>query len=90
VQADHLALTGLVDPIGDHQGAMLDPTTGPHLLDLGVQSQVRIGALQRPLPEGLDLLVQATTQPGYLILAHPGQPQGLHQPIDLAGRDAVT
>jgi hypothetical protein len=89
VQADHLALAGLVDPVGDHQGPVLDPTAGPDLLHLGVQPQVWIGAVQGPLPEGGDLLVQAATQPGDGVLGHPGQPQGLHQPIHLAGGDAV-
>jgi hypothetical protein len=54
-----------------------------------VQPQVRVGALQRPLPERGDLLVQATAQPRDLILGHPGQPQRLHQPVDLAGRHPV-
>ena len=37
VQADHLALAGLVDAVGHHQGAVLHPPAGPHLLHLGVQ-----------------------------------------------------
>ena len=89
VQTDHFTLAGLVDPVGDHQGAVLDPAAGPDLLDLGIQPQVRVGGLLRPLPERGDLLLQATAQPGHLILGHPGQAQGLHQPVHLAGRDPV-
>jgi hypothetical protein len=40
VQANHLALAAGVHAVGDHQRPMLDPPTGPDLLDLGVQPQV--------------------------------------------------
>jgi hypothetical protein len=79
----------MVHAVGDHQRSVLDPPAGPHLLDLGVQPQVRIGAVQGPLPERGDLLVQPTAQPRHLVLADSGQPEGLHQPVDLAGRHPV-
>jgi hypothetical protein len=56
---------------------------------LGVQPQVRIPALKRPLAEDPDLLVQAAAQPGDLVLAQVVQAHLLDQPVDLAGRDAV-
>jgi hypothetical protein len=78
-----------VHAVGDHQGAVLHPAAGADLLHLGVQPQVRIGTLQRPLSERGDLLIQPTAQPRDGIFGHPGQPQRLHQPVDLAGRHAV-
>jgi hypothetical protein len=75
--------------VGDHQRAVLDPAAGADLLHLGIQPQIRVGTLQRPLTEGLDLLVQSLAQPGHLILGRPGQPKSFDQPVDLAGGDAV-
>ena len=59
-----------------------------HLLLLGVQPQVWVGALQRPLTEHLDLLVQAGAQPRHLVLGH-AHPELLDYPVDLARGDAV-
>ena len=42
IHADDLALAGMVHAVGDHQRSVLDPPAGPHLLDLGVQPQVRM------------------------------------------------
>jgi hypothetical protein len=38
---------------------VLDPPAGADLLNLGVQPQLWVAAVQRSLPEGGDLLVQA-------------------------------
>jgi hypothetical protein len=89
VQADDLPLAGGVHAVGDYQRPVLDPPAGPHLLDLGVQPQVRTGDLQGPLPERLDLLVQALAEPRHLILRHARQAECLHQPVDLTGRHPV-
>ena len=89
VQADHLAAARLVDAVGDHQGLVAHPAGLADPLHLGVQPQVRVGAVQRPLTEHRDLLVQAAAQPADGVLAHPVQAELLHQPVDLAGRDAV-
>jgi hypothetical protein len=59
VQAEHLPAARGVDAVGDHQRLVADPAGLTHALDLGVQPQVRVGALQRPLAEDPDLLVQA-------------------------------
>jgi hypothetical protein len=63
VQAENLALAGLVHAVGDHHRSMLDPPAGADLLHLGIQPQVRVGDLQGPLPEGDHLLIQAAAQP---------------------------
>jgi hypothetical protein len=39
---------------------------------LGVQPQIRVGALKRALTKHLDLLIQAATQCRDTILCHPG------------------
>jgi len=78
-----------MDPVGDHQGLMADPARLPDPLHLGVQPQIRVGALKRSLTEYGDLFVQAAAQPADGVLAHRLQPQLLDQPVDLAGRDAV-
>jgi hypothetical protein len=48
---------------------------GPDLLHLGVQPQVRVGALQRPLPKGLDLLVQTLQSRDTWSLLIPASPR---------------
>jgi hypothetical protein len=89
VQADHLAAAAVVHAVGDHQRLVAHPTRLAHALDLGVQPQLRVGTLQGPLPEHLDLLVQAAAQPGDLVLGHALQAELGDQPVDLAGGDAV-
>jgi hypothetical protein len=89
VQADHLPAAGFVDAVGDHQGLVADPARLADPLHLGVQPQIRVGALQRPLPEDPDLLVQPTAQAGDLVLAQVVQAELLDQPVDLAGGDAI-
>jgi hypothetical protein len=78
-----------MDAVGDHQGLVAHPARLPDPLHLGVQPQIRVGTGQRPLPEDLDLLVQAAAEPADGVLAHPLQPELLDQPIDLTGRDPV-
>src|SRR5919201_41853 len=46
------------------------------LLDLGVEPQVRVAALKRPVAESVDLLVEPLTDPGDLAL-RDAQPQRL-------------
>ena len=66
----------------DHAAAVAD------LLDLGVEEQVRVAALQRPRPERLDVLIQRRADPADLALGDP-QPEALDQLIDPPGRDAA-
>ena len=61
VQADDLAPAGLVHGVRDHDALALHAAAVADLLDLRVDEQIRVAALQRPLAERLDLLVE---QPG--------------------------
>ena len=58
VDADHLAPARLVHAVGDHQRLLAHAAGLAHPLDLGVQPEVRVAALERPLAERRDLLVQ--------------------------------
>ena len=89
VQADHLPHPGLVHRVGDDQRLGHHPAVVTDLDLLGVKPEIRVGALQRPLPEQLDLLIQRAAQRRDAVLGHPVDPQLLHQPVDLASRDAV-
>jgi hypothetical protein len=89
VEADHLAPAGLVHGVGDHKRLRADVALVAHLEVLGVQPQVRVVALERPLAERIDLLVEAAAERRDAILRHPLDPELLDQPIDLTGRDAV-
>jgi hypothetical protein len=88
VEADHLAPARFVHAVGDHDRLGTDVRAVADLLLLGIEPQVRVGALQRPLAEHLDLLIQAPAQPRHLVLGH-AHPELLDHPVDLAGRDAV-
>src|SRR3954468_6972166 len=58
------------------------------LLDLRVDEQIRVAALQRPLPKRLHLLVEQAGDPADLALGDP-QPEALHKLIDPARRHAA-
>ena len=51
IDADDLPPAGLVDAVGDHQGLLTNPTGLADPFHFGVQPQVGIAALQRPLAE---------------------------------------
>src|SRR6266540_1114294 len=51
VESDHLAPTALVDGIGDHERLRADVTAVSDLDLLGVQPEIRVVALERPLAE---------------------------------------
>jgi hypothetical protein len=87
VECDHLAVARLVHPIGEHETLAHDPAAVSNLLHLRIKPQVRVAALQRPLTEGVDLLVEPGADPGDLALGDP-QPQRLDDLIDLPGRHA--
>lgn len=71
VDADHLPASGPMDHVGDHQRLVAHPTRLPDPLHLGVQPQIRIGALKGSLAEHGHLLVQTAAQPTDGVLAHP-------------------
>ncbi len=61
IQADHLLDPALMDRVGDDDRVRHHPAMVSDLHVLSVQPQIPIGALQRPLAEQLDLLIQAAT-----------------------------
>ncbi len=89
IEAEHLAPAGLVDGVGEHQALLPHAAGLADPLDLRVEPQIGVGALQGALAERRDLLVQAATQPADLVLAHAPQPHLLDEPIDPAGAHAV-
>jgi hypothetical protein len=90
VQGDHLAVARLVHGIGHDQGLAAHAPVGPaHPLHLGVQPQIGIATLERPLAEGRHLLIQGGADPRDLGLAQASDPQLLDHPLDLPGRHTV-
>jgi hypothetical protein len=63
VDADHLAVARLVDGVGEHERLRYDAAAIADLLDLGVEPQVGVAALERPVAERLYLLIQASADP---------------------------
>ena len=62
--AEDLAPAGLVHAVRDHQRLVDHAAAVADLLDLGVEEQVRVAALQRPRPERLDVLIQRRADRG--------------------------
>src|SRR5947209_7493880 len=88
VEADDLAASGLVDAVGDDHALSDDPAAVFDLLDLGIDEEVGVTALQRPLAKRLDLVVEQARDPADLRAADP-QPEALDELIDPPGRDAA-
>jgi len=88
VQADDLAAAGLVDGVRDDDALALHAAAVSDLLDLGVDEQIRVAALQRPLAERLHLLIEQAGDPADLALGDP-QPQALDELIDATRRDTA-
>ena len=61
VERDHLAPARLVHAVGDHEALAHDAPAVSDLLDLRVEPEVGIAALERAGAERLDLLVEALT-----------------------------
>jgi hypothetical protein len=74
--------------VGDDDALRHDPAAVPDLLDLGVDKQVRVAALERPLAEGLDLVVEQAADARDLGARAP-EPERLDQLVDPPGRDAA-
>src|SRR4051794_14959482 len=66
VEADDLAPPGLMHGVRDHDALARHPAAVADLLDLGVDEQIRVAALQRPLPERLHLLIEQPGDPAHL------------------------
>ena len=74
VEADDLPAARLVHGVGDHDARALNAAAVADLLDLGVDEQIRVAALQRPPTERRDLSIQERGDPADLALGDP-QPQ---------------
>jgi hypothetical protein len=85
VQADDLSASGLVHGVGDHDALARDAAAVADLLDLRVDEHVGVAALQRPLPERLDLPVEQAGDPADLAAADP-QPETLDELINTPRR----
>jgi len=81
VQADDLPPAGLVHAVGDDHALALHAAAVADLLDLGVEEQIEVAALQRPRAERLDLLVQPRADAADLRPADP-QREALDELVD--------
>ena len=73
--------------VGEYERLADDAATVSDLLDLGIQPQVGVAALERPVAERVDLLVEAGADPRDLALGDP-QAERLDNLVDLPRRDA--
>jgi hypothetical protein len=81
VEADDLPPAGLVHGVRDDDALARDTAAVTDLLDLRIDEQIRIAALERPLAESLHLLVEQPRDPTDLALGDP-QPEALDELID--------
>ena len=88
IDREDLAPAGLMDAVRDHQRLVDHAAAVADLLDLGVEEQVRVAALQRAGPERLDVLIERLADAADLALADP-QPEALDELVDAARRDAA-
>ena len=88
VQADDLPAPGFMHGVGDHDALALNTAAVADLLDLRVDEQVGVAALQRTLAERPHLLIEQPGDPADLALGDP-QPERLDELIDAPGRDAA-
>jgi hypothetical protein len=75
-----------VHAVRDHQRLVDHAAAVADLLDLGVEEQVGVAALQRPRPERLDVLVERLADAADLGAAD-AQAEALDELVDAAGRD---
>ena len=89
IEAEHLSDPALVHRIGDDQRFGHDSAVVSDLDVLGIEPQVRVGALQRPLAKRGNPLVQPAADRRDAVLGHPRDPELLDEPVDLPSRDPV-
>jgi hypothetical protein len=87
-QADDLPPAGLMNTVGDNERLVLDAPAVADLLHLGIQPQIDVVALQRPIQERADLLVELGADPADVRATDP-QPEALDQLIHSARRDTT-
>ena len=68
VNREDLASPALMHAVGDDERLVDHAPAVADLLDLGVEEQVVVTALQRPGPERLDVLIQRLADPADLAL----------------------
>jgi site-specific DNA recombinase len=88
-EADDLASAIAVDRHSDDRRDRDDPATFANLQVGGIQPKIGPFALQRPLQEGVDALVDVLAQLGDRALGDARQPHRLNQLVDPPGRDAA-
>jgi site-specific DNA recombinase len=94
VEAQHLPLARQPHARGDPVASAPsrhrdDPPLGPYLHEGGVQPDIRVRPLQPPVAEALHHRVQFLAEPAHLTLGDARHPQGLHQRVHPAGRNAL-
>ena len=89
LQADDLAAPVRVNRHGDYRRDRDDPPALALLEIGGVEPEIGPVAVQRPLQEGLDPLVDLPAELGDLALGDAGQAHGLHEVVDPSGGDAA-
>ena len=89
LHAEHLAPAVAVDADGDDRGNRDDAAVLADLHVGGVDPQIGPVALDRPVEEGLHLLVDLLAQPADLALGDAAHAHRLDQIVDRAGRDAL-
>ena len=89
VHAENLTPATAVDADCDDHGDRDDAASLTHLYIGGIEPNIRPICFQRPVQEGLHLVVDLDAQARYLALGDAGHSHGLHQVIDRTGGDAV-
>ena len=87
--AEHLAPAVRVDVDRDDHRDRDDAMVAAHLHVGGVEPDIRPVALQRPVEERFDLVVDLLAQPADLALRNARSAHGLDEVVDRAGRDAL-
>jgi hypothetical protein len=77
-----------VHAVRDHQRLVDHAAAVAHLLDLGIEKQVWVAALQRACSERVDVLVERLADATDLAFAH-AQSEALDELVDAPGRDAT-
>ncbi len=88
LHAEDLPVSGLVDAGGHDDGDVHGPSALAALHFEGIEPEVGVGGFQGPLAESLHGLIEFTGDLGDARLGDPRQPEGLHQALHPAGRDA--
>jgi len=89
VDPDDLAVARFVDALGDDERLRAHAARLSDLLHLGVQPEIRVAALERPLAEDPYLLVETRAEPAHSAPAHARKAELGHEALDLARGDAV-